>query len=312
MIRRLCAFATVGLLVSVAACGNDEAEDVTSTAAPTTSIAPTTTVEEQPQAVIERDVAFATYNGVTLTLDLYIPAEPDGAPIVIEPWENFAERIAQEGAIAVIVETGVEVPDAGDDAEARLSDHGAVIRAQAEQTACAILFARARAAELGSDDPVVVVGGFSEYGGVAAHVALFGGTLEQRWDEFAATVGGPPGQVECVVAGGSTHVDALVGLAGAYENYVPAFEGRYGRAYQQERDPELQQFLASAIGADPELTVRLIHGTADGMIPMESSVAFEGALADAGYDVQLATFGGGHHVPPTELSLEIFTEVLGL
>jgi len=312
MIRRLCAFATVGLLVSVAACGNDEAEDVTSTAAPTTAIAPTTTVEEQPQAVIERDVAFATYNGVTLTLDLYIPAEPDGAPIVIEPWENFAERIAQEGAIAVIVETGVEVPDAGDDAEARLSDHGAVIRAQAEQTACAILFARARAAELGSDDPVVVVGGFSEYGGVAAHVALFGATLEQRWDEFAATVGGPPRQVECVVAEGSTHVDALVGLAGAYENYVPAFEGRYGRAYQQERDPELQQFLASAIGADPELTVRLIHGTADGMIPMESSVAFEGALADAGYDVQLATFGGGHHVPPTELSLEIFTEVLGL
>ncbi len=312
MIRRLSALAAVGLLVSVAACSNDEAEEVTSTSAPTASIAPTTTVEEQPQVVIEKDLAYANYNGVTLTLDLYIPADPDGAPIVIEPWEDFAERIAQEGAIAVIDETGIEVPDAADAAEARLSDHGAVIRAQAEQTACAIRFVRARAAELGSDDPVVVIGGFSEGGGVAAHAALFGATLEERWDEFATTVGGPPRQVECVVADGSTHVDALVGLAGAYDLYVPAFDGLYGRSYQQETDPELQQFLASAIGAHPELTVRLIHGTGDSMIPMENSVAFEEALADAGYDVQLTTFGGGHQDPPTELSLEIFADVLDL
>ncbi len=325
MTRRVLALVAVGLSASLAACGGSNPTGAptvavaptattasTAMAAPMPTAAPTAAPEAQPQAVIEKDLAFATYNGVTLTLDLYIPADPDGAPIVIEPWENFAERIAQEGAIAVIGKTGVEVPDAGDDAEARLSDHGAVIRAQAEQTACAILFARARAAELGSDDPVVAVGGWSQYGGVAAHVALFGGTLEERWDEFAATVGGPPRQVECAVADGSTHVDALVGLAGAYTLYVPAIDGRYGRSYQQQMYPEQQQFLASAIGAHPELTVRLIHGTGDVMIPMEDSVAFETALADAGYDVQLATFVGGHRNPPTELSLEIFKEVLGL
>jgi hypothetical protein len=47
----------------------------------------------------------------------------------------------------------------------------------------------------------------------------------------------------------------------AYDLFVPAFDGFYGRAYQQERDPELQQFLTSAIGAHPEVEVRLIHGT---------------------------------------------------
>jgi predicted esterase len=94
--------------------------------------------------------------------------------------------------------------------------------------------------------------------------------------------------------------------------YVPVFDGLYGRAYQQERDPELQQFLASAIGVHPELTVRLIHGTVDQTIPMENSVEFEAALADAGYDVELTTFDGGHQTPPPERSLEVFKEVLGL
>ncbi len=69
---------------------------------------------------------------------------------------------------------------------------------------------------------------------------------------------------------------------GAYDLHVPVYDGLYGRAYQQERDLELQQFLASAIGAHPELTVRLIHGTADTAIPMESSAESEAALADAG------------------------------
>ncbi len=268
MTRRLLSLVAAGLVASLAACGGSA-----TTAAPPATAAPTVTPEARPQAAVEKEIAFATYKGATLTLDMYIPADPSGAPIVIEPWEDFAERIAQEGAIGVLVHAGVEEAESGELAEPRLGDHGAFIRAQAEQTACAIRFARARAAELGSDDPIVVIGGFSEYGGVAAHVALFGARLEERWDEFAATVGGPPRQVECVVADGSTQMDALVGLAGAYDLYVPVFDGLYGRAYQHERDPELQQFLASAIGANPELMVRLIHGTVDQAIPMESSIA---------------------------------------
>jgi acetyl esterase/lipase len=55
----------------------------------------------------------------------------------------------------------------------------------ADSVACAIHFVRARAAELGSDDPVVAVAGFSLGGGLAAHVALSGTTLEAGWELLA-------------------------------------------------------------------------------------------------------------------------------
>lgn len=293
--------AVAGTLASVAACGGSQQE-----------VTPTTVVDGQPRVVIESNLAFATYEDLTLTLDLHLPADPAGAPIQIEG----PREMAQEGAIVVVIQQGVpdppDSPDGDDEGMRFLGDHGAHIRAEGEAGACAIRFARARASELGSDDPIVVVAGFSQPGGVAAHVALFGAALDERWDEFAAKVGGPPRQVECTVPDGSTHVDALVANAGTYDLYVPVIEGLYGRTYQQERDPDLQQFLASAVGINPELTVRLTHGTADSAIPVTVSADFEAALADAGYDVQLTTFDGDHENPPTELSLEIFREVLGL
>lgn len=45
---------------------------------------------------------------------------------------------------------------------------------------------------------------------------------------------------------------------------------------------------------------------------MTVSADFAAVLADAGYDVELITFDGGHHAPPIEISLEVFKEVLGL
>ncbi len=147
----------------------------------------------------------------------------------------MVEGLVEEGAIVFVVQYALVrrvassmLPDP--------SDHGANIRAMAESAACAIRFARAQASQLGSDDPVVVLTGFSGGGGVAAHTALFGAALEASWDEYA-TEGGPPRQVECEVTDGSTHVDALVGMAGPYEAFVPTYDGKYGRAYQQERDP---------------------------------------------------------------------------
>jgi hypothetical protein len=264
--------------------------------------------------VIERDLPYATWNDVTLTLDLYIPADPKGAPIMVEPWEAFGVDISQAGAFAVIERTGIpDQPDSADGEPPLWDDHGALIRAQADATACKIRYARARAAELGSEDPIVVLGGFSEGGGAATHVALFGDTLEERWDEFAAAVGGPSRQVECVVAEGSTHVDALVVGNGAYGAFVPVIDGPFSRTYVLERAPELQPFLASAVGIDTSLTVRLMSATGDTVVPTSYAVAFEEVLADAGYDVQVITYEGQHTSdPPDELSLQVFTELLGL
>jgi hypothetical protein len=309
MTRRLGSMALAGSLVAVAACtggGSTPAQTPTPAASPSSW----PTAESRP-ITIERGLPFATFDDRTLTLDLWLPADPNGAPIVFDPY--YPNDIARAGAFVVSVDTGVGDPPDNDDAGVRfLGDHGAFVRAQAEEIACAIRFGRERAAALGSDDPVVVLSAFSSPGGPATHVALLGDTLDERWGEFAATVGGPPRQVECVVPDGSTHVDALVGTNGTYDLYVPAIEGLYGRTYQEAFDPELQAFLASALGADPELVVRLFHGTRDKAIPTTVSEDFAAALADAGYDVQYTPFDGGHDAPPAELGLPVYLELLGL
>jgi pimeloyl-ACP methyl ester carboxylesterase len=161
--------------------------------------------------------------------------------------------------------------------------------------------ARDRAAQLGSADPVVVLAGFSLGGGLAAHAALFGSDLERRWEAFAAE-GEPSRQVVCVVATGTTQVDALVGVAGAYDVFVPAYEGKYGRGYQQERSPEQGQFLADSVGLDLDLPIRLMHGTKDSMIPFENSTEFAAALSEAGHDVRVIEFEGGGHRVASELT----------
>ncbi len=251
---------------------------------------------------------YAYSDGEWLSAYVHMPAEATGAPIVITGSPEIVEGLVDEGII--VVEPVIEDPyDSGEPGEL-LNEHGAPIRAMAEQYACAIRFARERAAEDGNDDPFVVLNAFSVDASTAAHVALLGATFEDRWDEFAAA-GGPPRQVQCEVNWHSVHVDALVGMAGGYDMIMPAYDGEYGRAYQLERDPELQQFLASAIGANPELEVRLIHGTDDDLIVLERSAEFESALADAGYDVSLTTFDGGHVEPPAELVLSTIMEVLG-
>ncbi|MDJ0925770.1 MAG: hypothetical protein QNJ77_14535 [Acidimicrobiia bacterium] len=251
---------------------------------------------------------YAYVNGESLSLYVHMPADLTGAPIVVTGSPELAEGLVDEGVI--VVEPAIKDPyDTGEPGEL-LNDHGAPIRAMAEQYACAIRFARERAADDGNHDPLVVLNAFSVDAGTAAHVALLGATFEDRWDEFAAA-GGPPGQIQCENNSGSTHVDALVGMAGGYDMIMPAYDGEYGRAYQLERDPELQQFLASAIGVHPGLKVRLLHGTGDDVIPLERSIEFESALASAGYDAQLTTFEGGHVEPPGELVLSTILEVLG-
>lgn len=290
MTRSLPVLAAVVLLASLAACSSEPA------ATPTPEATPTTAAETQPGATVEHNLQYAQVTwteAAPLTLDVYIPADPAGAPIVITGMRELADDLTRAGAIVVYFDPG-HYP--WDTEAAILGGHGIVIRENAEEYACVMHFARARAAELGSPDPIVVLTGFSQDGGTVAHAALFGDTLEAAWDGFTAA-GGPPRQLVCEVPDGSTHVDAVVGTAGAYDMYVPIYEGKYGITYQQTHDAELQAFLASALGANPDLKVRLIHGTLDTHIPLDNSTGFQAALADAGYEVQLTTFAGVHAVP---------------
>jgi dipeptidyl aminopeptidase/acylaminoacyl peptidase len=66
--------------------------------------------------------------------------------------------------------------------------------------------------------------------------------------------------------------------------------------------------LYSSLGENLDLKVRLIHGKYDSIIPFETSVDFDTALAEAGYDTVLIPHEG-HHEIPTELTVETVMEV---
>ena len=69
----------------------------------------------------------------------------------------------------------------------------------------------------------------------------------------------------------------------------------------------LKRFSTSTLGSD--LVVRLIHGTNDSTIPLEMAAEFAAVLDAAGYDVQVKSFEGGHHLP-VNLAVSTIMEVL--
>ena len=62
-------------------------------------------------------------------------------------------------------------------------------------------------------------------------------------------------------------------------------------------DLELWETFFASLGSNPNLKFRFIHGEDDDSVPFEESAEFAAALEEAGYDVELIPFSGGHTVP---------------
>ena len=65
--------------------------------------------------------------------------------------------------------------------------------------------------------------------------------------------------------------------------------------------PGFRERLWGRFGLYPKLRVRLRYGESDSTVPPQASAAFEALLAEAGYDVGLIGFEGGHTVPRDEV-----------
>ncbi|HSG87423.1 MAG TPA: hypothetical protein VLA23_13870, partial [Candidatus Limnocylindrales bacterium] len=124
-------------------------------ATPSAAASPSGAVATQP-SLSQSDLVYATRirDGATLTLDLFVPAEPLGAPIVLDahPWTVGA--LLRAGAIVATFDQDDHIPETfapeeldfpADEAHAGAvlySRHGAPIRAIAERFACAIKLIR--------------------------------------------------------------------------------------------------------------------------------------------------------------------------
>ena len=242
-----------------------------------------------------------------LALDIYAPPGAGPFPLVVympggsqqrDSGITIARRLAERGAVVLVADhhhgTGMDDPPLG-----------IASRDTLEQAACALRMAREVGAEYGGDTGGLTWAGYSYGGYIGFEVALADPDAERLWDEFVAVHGGPSRQYECMAAGGPVPVTALV-VTGAVR-----FADLWPDAYAA--DPAVRDFVATTvrIGNNPDLVVRMIHGTADEEAPYALAERLAAQLTEAGYDAKLTTLKGGNHTSNTEVMAAMVLEVLG-
>jgi CubicO group peptidase (beta-lactamase class C family)/acetyl esterase/lipase len=260
---------------------------------------------------VDTDLPYATEtmsDGSTRvwTLDRYLPAQPGGALKVVyfygaggakEGEALLARAMAEQGAEVVVVDFPNFQPDMA------LENGRDGFRRMLQSGACAVAFVEGDVGRVGEPGSVVLAG-FSLGAGLAAQLALGADDLSRYWEFFAPQQGESTSSITCESGATAAHVVAFVGFAGAYDFFV-GHEGKWGREWLAEHDPELLQFLTGSVGENSGLAFCLYHGDADSVIPYENSQAFADLLQQEGYSVDLVEFAGDHSVLVEQLTSAI-------
>jgi len=253
-----------------------------------TEVAPTSTstwVQPTPSYAVEvtKDIEYLRLlepDAPVLMLDVYAPTEPGPWPVLVlmhawfqskgtAAYPSLAEELAGRGLVVFVPERRSPCSMLSECVE----DNGRDLREVHESWACAVRFARDRAADYGGDPEWMTVFGHESSG---LETALLGDDMQQAWDEFASNRGGPPAQTECLAVEASARVDAYIGYYGDYDFYERI----------KESDPDLWKLTSffGVIGRNPSVHVYLIQGGMANPSYIERSVALNEALVNAGYD----------------------------
>ena len=209
---------------------------------------------------------------------VHLPDRPAGAPVVVlvhgGGWvagspismTPLAEEAAARGAVVV-------------NASYRVGRDRGGYPSSFDDVACAVRFARDRAAEVGAAGPLVLAGHSA-----GAHISAVVALSEDRFGD------------DCPWEGTSTP-DTLVGLAGIYrlDAVAPVMEFFLGgdRASAPEAWEAADPYAHLLAGTS--FDTLLIHGLDDRIVPADSSEAFAEALSDVGADVLVRLVEGGHN-----------------
>jgi acetyl esterase/lipase len=230
---------------------------------------------------VSRDIAHAP--GVTL--DVYAPAAAGHAPVLVllhgccggkEDLAQLAEALAARGAVVF-------------NASWRSMNDGGRYPLAYQQAACAVSFARARAASYGGDPGRVALLGWSDGALLAAVVANAG-------DRFGGA---------CAARGTPARPDILIGVAGFF-GWPPGPAGRVDPRYVSPRTirffggtpARVPEAWAAGnpytqLGGNPALEVRLV--AADGDPLLADSRRFLAALRRAGHPATLVVVAAASH-----------------
>ena len=216
-------------------------------------------------------------------VDVFAPAATGPWPVVVllrggpgglgarTVYDALAERLASDGVVVYNADyrdapaAGGQYPRAFDDA------------------ACAVRFARATAARYGGRPATVTLVGHS----LGAYV---GSVVSLSANDFNSAC----------LATGSGVPETFVGISGPYllgqPNLLGDFSAVLGGTPAQTPYAWRQGNPLAWVGRRRGVRFRLIHGVDDPTVDTAASVALDGALVRAGYDVALMTVAGGTHV----------------
>jgi acetyl esterase/lipase len=306
-----------------AGCAAQEEQEASPTAEPTAERTPTTIPEStaSPTAAPTRTLVPAAVETISdipyaeavdpdvgqQLLDIYYtPGAAQGKPVVIWAHGSNTDKGTGRTMGRVLAKEGyVVIPFTWRTAEP--GEPVENVRAATEYAECVLRFAAAEAGQYGADPQRVIWTGYSAGAWLGAIMALSeDGSVQEEWDMYAAANDGPPQQVRCAATAEPASITALVASAGSYadEFWLDGNELASLKEWHAPLKP------IAAIGRNPELRVRLLHGKLDRspFTNFDDAERFAQALEEAGYDVSFLPQNGAHE----SFQLEIIEQIRAL
>jgi len=208
----------------------------------------------------------------------HVPDDVDAAPVVVmvpggswisaDPsgYGPLAEVLAGAGIVAVPVTI-------------RAGEDGVTYPVPVEDVLCALAAGAAASTEAGVEPTSLVLLGHSSGAHLSAVAAL------------------APDAVRPACEDPLVEADALVGLAGPYDIRDVAGMAETLFGVPAAEDPEAWTQANPVLLADrrPDLPVLLLHGDADGVVPVDATRAFAAALEAGGHDTTVEVVPGADH-----------------
>jgi acetyl esterase/lipase len=239
---------------------------------------------------VQRDLVYATVNGKSLALDLYMPANVAAPPLVV--WVHGGRWM--NGTKADVPTEFVEHGIATASVDFRQSTE-ARFPAMVHDIKAAIRFLRAKAPEYGYRSDRIAIAGSSSGAHLAALVGVTNGhkELEGTLGDF----GRQSSAVQAIVSYyGASNLTTILTQSTPYGVGVrkPALQNLLGASPDENR--ELAKLASPVMHIDKnDPPLLLLHGDQDPQMPINQTHELEGAYEKQGLDVFFDVVHGAGH-----------------
>jgi acetyl esterase/lipase len=239
---------------------------------------------------VQKDIVYAKVDGMSLALDLYMPAGVDSPLLVV--WIHGGRWMNgdKSDAPTAFVERGIATASL-DFRQSRQARFPAMVH----DIKAAIRFLRAKAPAYGYRADRIAIAGSSSGAHLAALVGVTNGneTLEGTLGDHAGT----SSNIQAIVSYyGASNLMTILAQSTPYGVGVrkPALEALLGATPDQARElATLASPVAHVDRSDPPLL--LLHGDQDPQMPINQSHELQGAYEALGLDVSFDVVHGGVH-----------------